>query len=51
MTGAFKESGALNRILTMTDDERRRGIIAASAGIMDREWPITRRSAVFRSNL
>ena len=32
MTGAFKERGALNRILTMTDDERRRGVIAASAG-------------------
>ena len=32
MTGSFKERGALNRILTMTDDERRRGIIAASAG-------------------
>lgn len=32
MTGSFKERGALNRILTMTDDERRKGIIAASAG-------------------
>ena len=32
MTGAFKERGALNRILTMTDEERRRGVIAASAG-------------------
>jgi threonine dehydratase len=32
MTGSFKERGALNRILTMTDDERRRGVIAASAG-------------------
>jgi len=32
MTGSFKERGALNRILTMTNDERRRGIIAASAG-------------------
>ena len=32
MTGSFKERGALNRILTMTDDERRCGVIAASAG-------------------
>ena len=32
MTGSFKERGALNRILTMTEDERRRGVIAASAG-------------------
>ncbi|MDK2744610.1 MAG: threonine ammonia-lyase [Nitrospira sp.] len=32
MTGSFKERGALNRILTMTEDERRVGVIAASAG-------------------
>jgi len=32
MTGSFKERGALNRILTMTDDEQQQGIIAASAG-------------------
>jgi threonine dehydratase len=32
MTGSFKERGALNRILTMTDDEKRRGVVAASAG-------------------
>ena len=32
MTGSFKERGALNRILTLTDQERRRGVIAASAG-------------------
>src|SRR5271165_5357752 len=31
-TGAFKERGALNKILTLTDDERQRGVIAASAG-------------------
>ena len=30
-TGAFKERGALNKILTLTDDEKRRGVIAASA--------------------
>lgn len=32
MTGSFKERGALNRILTLTDAERARGVIAASAG-------------------
>ena len=32
VTGSFKERGALNRILTMTDEERARGVIAASAG-------------------
>ena len=31
-TGSFKERGALNRILSLSDDERRRGVIAASAG-------------------
>lgn len=32
MTGSFKERGALNRLLTLTADEIRRGVIAASAG-------------------
>ena len=31
-TGSFKERGALNRILTVTDEERSRGVITASAG-------------------
>jgi len=31
-TGAFKERGALNKLLTLTADERKRGVIAASAG-------------------
>jgi threonine dehydratase len=31
-TGAFKERGALNKLLTLTNDERSRGVIAASAG-------------------
>jgi threonine dehydratase len=31
-TGAFKERGALNKLLTLTDVERARGVIAASAG-------------------
>jgi threonine dehydratase len=31
-TGAFKERGALNKLLTLNQDERTRGVIAASAG-------------------
>ena len=31
-TGAFKERGALNRILLLSEEEKRRGVIAASAG-------------------
>ena len=31
-TGAFKERGALNKLLTLNSDERARGVIAASAG-------------------
>jgi threonine dehydratase len=32
LTGSFKERGGLNRLLTLTPDESRRGVIAASAG-------------------
>ena len=32
VTGSFKERGALNKILLLNDEERRRGVIAASAG-------------------
>lgn len=31
-TGSFKERGARNALLLLSDDERRRGVIAASAG-------------------
>src|SRR6266568_2289739 len=31
-TGAFKERGALNKLLTLTKEERDQGVIAASAG-------------------
>ena len=31
-TGAFKERGALNKLLTLTPEERSRGVIAPSAG-------------------
>src|SRR5262252_6490798 len=32
MTGSFKERGARNKLLSLTADERSRGVIAASAG-------------------
>ena len=32
LTGSFKERGALNRLLTMSNQERCRGVITASAG-------------------
>ena len=32
MTGSFKERGALNKLLSLTQEERSRGVIAASAG-------------------
>jgi threonine dehydratase len=32
VTGAFKERGALNKILSLSDAEKKRGLIAASAG-------------------
>ncbi len=32
MTGSFKERGALNKLQSLSPDERKRGIIAASAG-------------------
>lgn len=31
-TASFKERGALNRLLSLTEDERKRGVIAMSAG-------------------
>src|SRR5260221_1750304 len=31
-TGAFKERGALNKLLTLSSGERARGVIAASSG-------------------
>ena len=31
-TGAFKERGALNKLLSLSEDERKSGVIAASAG-------------------
>ena len=32
VTGTFKERGALNKLLLLTEEERRRGVITASAG-------------------
>jgi threonine dehydratase len=32
MTGSFKERGAINKLLSLTPEERRRGVVTASAG-------------------
>jgi threonine dehydratase len=32
MTGSFKERGARNKLLLLSDEEKRRGVVAASAG-------------------
>lgn len=32
ITGSFKERGAINKLLSLSDDERKPGVIAASAG-------------------
>ncbi|HSR41983.1 MAG TPA: pyridoxal-phosphate dependent enzyme, partial [Longimicrobiales bacterium] len=31
-TGSFKDRGSLNRLLHLTDEEKRRGVVTASAG-------------------
>jgi len=46
-TGAFKERGALNKILTLTDDERRQGSSPPAPAITLRPSPSTPASAVF----
>ena len=40
ITGSFKARGALNRVLSLTDDEKRRGLVTASAGnhALARAW-------------
>ena len=45
MTGSFKERGALNRILTLGEEQKRRGVITASAGNHGQavSWHATRR--------
>jgi threonine dehydratase len=32
MTGSFKERGACNKLITLTDDEKKHGVVCASAG-------------------
>jgi threonine dehydratase len=42
-TAAYKERGALNALLNLTEEQRRRGVIAASAGNHAQGFPITAR--------
>ena len=48
-TAAYKERGALNKLLQLTADERRRGVIAASAGNHAQGRPTTARGSASRS--
>ena len=34
MTGSFKDRGASNRVLQLSDEERARGVVASSAGYL-----------------
>lgn len=38
-TGSFKVRGASNCIMTLSEEQKAKGIIAASAGNHAREWP------------
>src|SRR5260370_25816400 len=42
-TGAYKERGALNKLLTLSAEERSRGLIAASAGNQSQPVPCSPR--------
>jgi len=42
-TAAYKERGALNRLLLLDDSARKKGVIAASAGNHAQGWPIMAR--------
>jgi threonine dehydratase len=47
-TAAYKERGALNKLLQLTTEEHRRGVIAARPAIMRRPSPITASASAFR---
>jgi threonine dehydratase len=40
--GAFKARGATNKILSLTDEEKARGVIAVSSGNHAQPWPSPR---------
>ena len=43
-TASFKERGAVNKLSSLTPEQRRQGVIACSAGNPPRESPITPRA-------
>lgn len=49
-TGAYKVRGAYYKISTLTDEERSKGLITASAGTMPRALPMRRSSTVARQS-
>ena len=42
-TASFKERGALNKLVSLTPEQKKHGVIAASAGITRRACPTMRR--------
>ena len=46
MTGSFKERGALNRLLTLTQDQAKRGVIAAVRTTMAWPWLSTANDSI-----
>ena len=48
ITGSFKVRGAYNKIAKLTEEEKARGVIAASAGIMHKAWPLLRNVLVLK---
>src|SRR5947207_10724256 len=51
MTGSFKERGALNRLLTLTQDQAKRGVIAAVRTTMAWPWLSTANDSIQRQPL
>jgi threonine dehydratase len=47
-TAAYKERGALNKLMLLSDAEKAKGVIAASAGNHAQGLPITARASACR---
>ena len=47
-TASFKERGALNKLLALSESERKRGVVAMSAGNHAQASLTTRRASAFR---
>ena len=49
LTGAYKLRGAYYKITPLTEEERSKGLITASAGNHAQEWPMRRRPMAARA--